>query len=242
MHIKHVPAHNLPLWVIKWQRWMEEDMEQNARKEAIWVHCFVALHPFQLLESAWDSGSTQIKSTSSAKRREKFVLEVYREKIEWCGKYFCWDILELQWISDSPGGHVKVPAPWISGLTCGQATLTEMASSLPEQLCPNSPGHILRYSQVPHLFCLQLRMCPKTFPAEMIAAWNQTFPDLGSNLLLLPAKAGSLSSAPDSSSQGRLEGTRFVVCACSPVCWQKTKSWIWNQECKNQSNTKVTKK
>lgn len=44
----------------------------------------------------------------------------------------------------------------------------------------------------------------------MIAALNQTFPALVSNFLL-PHTAWSLSSAPDNSSEGRLEGTCILL-------------------------------
>lgn len=55
----------------------------------------------------------------------------------------------------------------------------------------------------------------------MIAALNQISPALVSNLLLLPSKAWSLSSAPDNSIKDRLAGRCILLCALAYHCVDK---------------------
>lgn len=55
----------------------------------------------------------------------------------------------------------------------------------------------------------------------MTTALNQIIPALVSNLLLLPANAQSLSSTPDNSSGGRLEGTGVLLCVLNYQCADK---------------------
>lgn len=55
----------------------------------------------------------------------------------------------------------------------------------------------------------------------MTTALNQIIPALVSHLLLLPANARSLSSTPDNSSEGRLEGTGVLLCVLDYQCVDK---------------------